>query len=72
MDVAGGHQRPQPPLVHVALADEAVACEAEPLEPPVEVEAGRGGADEQEPGTGALAAQAGERLEELRDALARR
>ena len=71
MDVAGPHQRPEPPLVDVALADQPVAVEAEPLEPPVEVEPRRRRSDEQEPRPGCSPRRRRERLEELRHALAR-
>ncbi len=71
MDVARLHQRPQAGLVDVALADEAGAVEAEPLQPAVEVEAGRDGADEQQARARLVAPQPGERLEQLRHALAR-
>ena len=69
VDVAGGHERPQPPLVDEPLADHPVSLQAEPLEPAVEVETGRGGADHQEPGARVLRPHAGERLEQLRDTL---
>ena len=48
-----------------------VIGQAEPLQPPVEIEAGRDGADEQQPRVRPLAAQPRERLEQLRDPLAR-
>ena len=71
MHVAGGHQRPEPLLVDVALAHEAGAVEPEPLQPPVEVEARarwhrRAGA-----GPRLRPAHAREGLEQLRHALAR-
>jgi hypothetical protein len=47
VDVAGGHQAPQPRLVDVPLADDALAVEAEALQAPVEVEPGRRRSDEQ-------------------------
>ena len=46
--VAGGDQRHQPLLRHVALADQRLTADPEPLEPPVEVETLGGDADEQE------------------------
>ena len=70
-DVAGGHQRPEPLLVDVLLADDALTGQAEPLQPAIEVEAGRDGADEQQPRVRTRSAQARERLEQLRDPLAR-
>ena len=69
VDVAGGHQRPEPTLVDEPLAHDPVAAEPEALEPAVEVEARRRRADEQEPRIGMVDADAGERLEELRHAL---
>ena len=69
--VAGGHQRPQPVLLHIRLPDDALVGQAEPLQAAVEVEAGRDRADEQEPSLRATAAQPRERLQQLRDALAR-
>ena len=49
VDVARGHQRPQPLLVDPALPHDPVAVEPEPLQPPLEVEARRDRADEQQP-----------------------
>ena len=69
VDVARRHERPQPALVDEPLADDPVSLQPEPLEPPVEVEPGRGGADEQEPGARVLRPYPGERLEQLRHAL---
>ena len=48
MDVGGHHQPPETALVDIALAHESGAVEAEALQPPVEVESRRDGADEQE------------------------
>ena len=70
-DVARGHQRPQPVLLHIRLADDALVGQSEPLQAAVEVEAGRDRADEQEPRVRPLTAQPCERLEQLRDPLAR-
>ena len=47
--VAGRHQRPQPRLLDVRLADHALRRDPDPLQPPGEVEAGRLRADEQQP-----------------------
>jgi hypothetical protein len=71
VDVARGHQLPEPALVDVALAKDPLAVEPESLQPSLEVEPGRRRAGEEKARTGMLDAKAGERLEELRDALAR-
>ena len=71
VDVARGHQRPEPRLVHVALAEDAVGGEPEPLQAPVEVEPGRGRADEEQSRSRMLGPDARERLEQLRHPLAR-
>src|SRR5204862_80986 len=68
-DVARRHQRPEPILADVGLADDAFRVEAQPLQAPLEVEAGRGGADEEQPRSGIRPAQARKRLEQLRDPL---
>ena len=47
-DVDARHELPEAPLVDPGLAPDALVREPEPLEPPVEVEAGRGRPDEQE------------------------
>ena len=52
MHVARFHQRPQPCLVDVSLPNQARALEPEPLQPPIEVEAGGDLADEQQPRVG--------------------
>ena len=70
-DVARGHQRPEPVLLDVRLPDDALIGQAEPLQAAVEVEAGRDRTDEQQARVGTLAAQPRERLEQLRDPLAR-
>ena len=68
MHVDPGHQRPEPRLVDPAFAHEPLLVEPEPLQPPVEVEARRGRADEQQRAPrDARARTARERLEQLRD-----
>ena len=68
--VARGHQRPEPVLLDVRLADHALAVEPGALEPAGEVEAGRLQADEEQPRAGVGAAELGERAQELRNPLA--
>ena len=58
-DVAPGHQRPQPALVHPVLADDPVPGEAEALEAAVEVEAGRSRSDQEQRDVGMLAPHVG-------------
>ena len=67
---AGRHERPEPLLLDVRLADHALGVEPEPLQPPCEVEPGRLGADEEQPRSGMRSAELGEGAQQLRDALA--
>ena len=71
MDVGGGHQLPETALVDVALAYETGTVEPEALEPPVEVESGRGGPDEEQCARLVSLPHRCERLQQLRHALAR-
>ena len=68
--IARRHQAPEALLLDVRLADHALVVEAEPLEPPVEVEAGRLGADEQQARSRMPGTEVRERAQHLRDALA--
>ena len=68
--VARLHQRPQALLLDIGLANHALPVEAEPLEPAVEVEPRRLGADEQQPRSGMGLTELGERAQELRNPLA--
>src|SRR5581483_10891263 len=68
--VARREERPETVLLDVGLAHDARVVEPEALEAAREVEAGRLGADEQEPRAGMRLAEPCERAQELRDALA--
>src|SRR5215210_2784946 len=70
-DVACRHQRPEPVLLDIRLPQDALAGQPEPLQAPVEIEAGGDGADEEKSRVWAVASQPGKRLEQLRDPLAR-
>src|SRR3954447_11117340 len=71
VDVGRGHQPPEPVLRHVALPDDSRTVEPEALEAPVEVEAGRGGSDEEQRALRAGLPRAREGLQQLWRALAR-
>ena len=70
MNIGRDHQLPEAALVDVSLAHQPFTVEAESLKPPIEIEAGRGGSDEQECARLVPSPLPGKRLEELRDTLA--